>query len=1504
MNKKFTLVELIVAIVVLGVLLSIVLLNLFDFKKKAIQSSMNQNIAIIQSEVDSYYMKQESYPIKSNKSLILEKPQLIDIDLLVKEGFQKKKLDETKVKNQFYWVDVFGKVWGSTKNELSSVNLLKSDEGYTLEALIGNGYLGYKLYEVEGYSTSSIKNSHLSANTDKDGKSYKVVQEYELESLDRKYIQHEFNDTSKTYLFSMIDEYGLEAAPIGKFFTIGQINSLIEYEGIYEFEITGGDIMYWVDFITEEDKPGKSSIDYRFKVKDEFDNYSDEWTTDFFSLNASKGIKVEVDMRGDGKGNKPSLYDLRVIFKYKDEEDISPVYIKEEEPNFNETNCPKVTVQSTLSKYIQNEEKGLIGIITHGFKIDDFLTLEEVLVPSVGISNYVKFKTISRNLYIEENGTYTLYEKQETKGKCMFVSYEVEILSVKKEINESSSIICGKGSTSAFVDNSIKRVVYSTYLEKGSFLTELYPILDSPNWIVKEIYIEHSYQGSDYKKAKSISEIKDESCVNFVYTFSKLTGFAPNPPIIGTCIGEECQAQVCGSECLIPVCGSSCSPIQKCEVGSLNCEEKTEIDFCKENKTHSDCQEYCITYQESCIPNICLEQCSQTPPNGPTEGDEELENPEWTTLDRLRFFGHGAQGQLTRWYKAEHSDSINPNVNSDEISLGENVRIVYRYASSNGGNWSSEYKDFATTGVASSVMGVAYIQVKTSKKDNIEIDKLPNVKTFRFYNEKGYLDMSMVQPTLTVIAKKDNNKNRNVFSVESNIEWLYESADPRNKKIVDIEWRGDKRNKYGVGVYIVEARVKNEVELWSEWVPVQIEVLSEKPIAVITDLNSLDLEDVSKNTVFNFSALKSSDPDQDGLSEQEWKNKKRNYGIGSHTVYLRVKDNEGYWSDWSAFEFQVSDVAYNVYRIEIEDTNPERFVNSNNIILMKDSKYSNEHAARIGGYSIYKFNGVGVDVSVYLTGGGVIIIDEGTSNEISKAIIGSGITKVRNLKEGDHTIKIKPIENTVVDTDFIDVYSTDDTPTLYGVKLHSINKGVESISLVDSFSPNKGEGIRVKFSMYRNSLVTFEVFDKNENSIYKKVNSTYLLGGSNNSHYIDWNGYSNNGDIINSGEYTIRITNKGVANIGTSKNEFSVFVSNDSPIYRIEIEDTNPERVIIPAVNGLMRREEYSNSLAVRLGYKISFKFEGTGLDLVSFYGSKGKMTIDPNTPNEKVLEFQEKHYFEKKYHSIRNLPFGQHVVEIESSDFVDIDYLDIYSSNQTPKIEDFYLNNYKDNIAGKEKVTTFNAKLNEKVKVNLRLFKDANVELLVKDKNGSIIYREHKGLMLGGTINTHSFVWDRTDSSGQLINSGDFSIVLVANSLSNRTKVEKSIPVKIESKEPYKKIEAEQTDPSTVVIPHPNGFMRRSEYSDLAVRLGGEVAFRFTGNAVDLVMFSSGGGGGVMIIDPNTPNEKSIELPERGFIYTPYNASIGGLSDGEHIVLIKPKPNGFVDIDYLNIYN
>lgn len=1480
MYKRFTLIEVIATIVILSILLSIVMIKTLDFKKQSIYASVAQNTRILQGSVDQYFLKNEKYPVKNFEELSIYAPQEVNIDLLVKEGFLKKELDTSKVKEQYYWIDVFGKVWGNTLKEPINVNQLGTEDLKQIEFVLSENVEKYNLYEVNGYNNLSYKQESLwtADSNPLEKRVYKIVDEVKVKGGNKKVVNFNLLNNNSDYLVSTIDEFGLEGPPFGKYAYTGDGSpSFIKKEGVYEFEIESMELMYWIDFLYAIDTPGESTVSFDFKIKNKEGIYQD-WTSDFYNLDPSEAITVRVDMKGDDKGNKPSLYYSRVLFKYLDEEVVPPV--KRVNPEINvepADSCPKVDFKTTLS--LTNNEKGT-GTIGYYFEIHPLEDFSESLVPNVQFSQNAIYNVLDKKVYISKGGQpYTLYNGENASGECMYVLYNVEILSIDVIVDEREKI-CGVGGTRS--SHNIKdkgKIVYDLYLSNGQKMSDIKVYQSLSSYEILNVYYEYSHKGVAYEVVSSMLDIPSESCVNIVYEVSAIKckdcGYPP-PPKVETCKEKgDCPK----------LCGENCQPTgEGCKV---SCSEIKE-DWCDTNPC--DGTPICIEYNGGCEPPVCTSNCSPLPPTEPDPKDPKLNDPEWTTVDKLTFYGHGAYGQLVRWYKVEHNQSKE----DDEIT-----RIVYRYAKTNAYHWSNEYDDFEKTGIATSVMARAYIQVRTKELSNVKEEDYPEVVSMKFYNEKGVLDMSLIQPTLSIVPLKDNNGNREVFSNTSNIEWTYIAADPRNKKIVDVEWAGDIRENYPVGEYSIQARVKNEVAIWSEWVPYKLKVLEEKPVAVIKMRTSGHANFVSHKDNLTFSMAESYDPDGDKIVDYEWKNKKTSYDIGKHIVSLRVKDEEGYWSNWTEHEVNVGEAGMKVYRLEAEDYKFRQF-NYSGVFVTEDTEASNGKNLEFGrasNYIEFTFEGTGFDISWAYVRHLKLYID-GEEYSFSQNEFQKDLYVMRNLENKEHKVQILRTASSDdigrVAVDYIDIYSSKTEPNILDITSNVKYKNGTVFDIPsNNFSIHNEDQLQIEWIVEKDSVVTTSIVNK-DGSLVKSLRTNQSLKGGTYGTYLDfWNGYNNAGEKVATGSYYFKVEAIGVDGKTKSTRQYEVNTDNNIPIYRLEAEQfKNDERIYASGMTAVTV-EGASNGGKARTGVAgsyVQFTFEGTGFDLIYDPKPYTKVTLEGYPEYSKSVTTGDSNLY-----SVRNLAYKTHVLTVyngSSGVGALVDYIDVYSTNYTPNVKDFVSKiKFSDGSMSNYETIDFSLFSQQKISVDYRTYKDQYTTAEVIDSKGSLVKTLFGNKFhIGGSNNFYNVIWDGSNNSNDSVETGEYTIRYTSTGLDKTSKSTTTYKVRLENEKPIYRFEAEGNHPNVI---H-SGRAVSGEVATIT-RAGSYIEFKFIGTGFDLKWLPKAYS--YLQIDDNPRENHSAASSTL--------ISIRNLELKEHTVRVSNGTSGStMNIDYLDVFS
>lgn len=197
LQKMFTLIELIVVIVVIGILATVVIPNINNWQEEARTAGIVSNLKNIQTGIDMYSL--ENHGALPGLYIPTEiKPTPIDFGKLKPEHLR----SVPKSKEIKYWLDFSGKTWASSLD--SPVISLTDLNGEEIEvSWEKNGSDFYRVYRLENYSGS-------------EGKVVGSAKQASL-ALEQEGIETSFIGKKNTvYVVSSIDANGLESAPAGK----------------------------------------------------------------------------------------------------------------------------------------------------------------------------------------------------------------------------------------------------------------------------------------------------------------------------------------------------------------------------------------------------------------------------------------------------------------------------------------------------------------------------------------------------------------------------------------------------------------------------------------------------------------------------------------------------------------------------------------------------------------------------------------------------------------------------------------------------------------------------------------------------------------------------------------------------------------------------------------------------------------------------------------------------------------------------------------------------------------------------------------------------------------------------------------------------------------------------------------------------------------------------------------------------------------------------------------
>lgn len=195
-KKLFTLIELIVVIVVLGILAAIVIPNTTNFQGEANKTAAISNARNIQTAVDMFSLR-ENGKLPTIIKPTIGNPQTIEFYAL-KPKYLK---DIPKTKNVHYWLDYKNIVWASTVDA-------PTDISFEEDKLTWKTVDGAELYKIYSYKNKELVSTVNIKEEVKDIDLIKSTSNIERQELELPKLEND------KYLVSAVDMYGLETPPI------------------------------------------------------------------------------------------------------------------------------------------------------------------------------------------------------------------------------------------------------------------------------------------------------------------------------------------------------------------------------------------------------------------------------------------------------------------------------------------------------------------------------------------------------------------------------------------------------------------------------------------------------------------------------------------------------------------------------------------------------------------------------------------------------------------------------------------------------------------------------------------------------------------------------------------------------------------------------------------------------------------------------------------------------------------------------------------------------------------------------------------------------------------------------------------------------------------------------------------------------------------------------------------------------------------------------------------
>lgn len=203
LNKKlFTLIELIVVIVILGVLAAIVVPNISSWKEEADTTAIQSNLHNLQTSVDFYKNKNLNYPTTNKPTLY--KPEPIEFKKLYPEYLRNLPKGSKELK---YWIDLHGTVWASSVDAPTGIT-------YSNNFLKWNSVSG-----ADNYDIYKAKENKLTSSVSKGFAAIEKVTELKDSQSESEQLSLPQLESGYVYLVSATDNEGFESPPAGSGYT-------------------------------------------------------------------------------------------------------------------------------------------------------------------------------------------------------------------------------------------------------------------------------------------------------------------------------------------------------------------------------------------------------------------------------------------------------------------------------------------------------------------------------------------------------------------------------------------------------------------------------------------------------------------------------------------------------------------------------------------------------------------------------------------------------------------------------------------------------------------------------------------------------------------------------------------------------------------------------------------------------------------------------------------------------------------------------------------------------------------------------------------------------------------------------------------------------------------------------------------------------------------------------------------------------------------------------------
>lgn len=776
-RKNFTLIELIIATVILSILSSTVYFSVKNQKENAINAEMSSNISVYQVAVDHYRLDKGEYPTEIQPTI--KSPEAIDYEKVFP-----KYVKTIEPLHGNYWVDNYGKVWGSS---LPLINNISIEKGKITFDKVQEA----KSYNVYQYNSSTNKSKKIA-------------------SIEPNEPFIELPDTlpkNVIILVSGVDRFGLETAPNGEEW-IERSDDFIPLKdlkaGTYHFTTNANEIATWTGWSKDDSIPEGASIDYSFATSNDNITYTD-YLEEFPLTVKAQFMRVKVTLKDNAEGEVPKLNRLRVSFELDaiiDDSTIKPVAIIDMYPSTKVTPKTSISWNSAGSyspdkkKIVEEEWKNKSEFYPVGNHLVELRVKNSAGVWSDWESKRFDVKELE-NPYVPPNP-----EKPDiTRKPIAIINYTPKTAIYEKTLVIWDSFKSYSPDGLAIVDEEWKN--RNTNYAAGPQKVELRVKDSNGNW---SDWVSVTLQ---VKMPKPVAVIEYEPKTDIYFdttiTWSSDSSYSPEGLAITDVEWKNNEdTYVAGNH-------------------------KVELRVKDEENNWSDWVSTNIRVKNS-KPIAVIDYSPKT---------NLREDSTFIWNSDKSYSPDGLEITEEEWDNKMSTYAIGSHV----------VKLRVKDSNENWSNWVS----------------------KTIKIEEEIIVKPVAVIT--------YSPTTTLRPS-TVIKWDSSN-----------------SYSPDGKSIVEAEWK-NKQDTYEVGTHVIELRVKNDANVWSDWKTKSIAVKDipiVKPIAVISQTPTAN---ITPATEITWGSENSYSPEGLSIVNEEWKNKLSHYPEGNHSVQLRVQDSAGTWSEW------------------------------------------------------------------------------------------------------------------------------------------------------------------------------------------------------------------------------------------------------------------------------------------------------------------------------------------------------------------------------------------------------------------------------------------------------------------------------------------------------------------------------------------------------------------------------------------------------------------------------